>query len=124
MVSVSEPDGVVVLLDLDKNAFKGKHAGKDALTLVRAGKYDAELTLRFLPGITYAYYDADDDGRFEQVLLASPTDPKRVAIAFKLGKGAATLDKSREGNALLDPTQFKGAAQRKLCGEIAAKLFP
>lgn len=124
VLSVSEPDGVVVLVDLDKNAFKGKHAGKDPLKLIQDGKYDAELTLRFLPGIAYAYYDADDDGRFEQVRLASPVDPKRVAIAFKLGKGTATLDPTREGNAMMDPTQFKGAAMQKLCGEIAAKLFP
>lgn len=124
VVSVAEPDGVVVLLDLDKNAFKGKHHGKDPLQLVKDGKYDAELTLRFLPGIAYAYYDVDDDGRFEQVRLASPGDPKHVSIAFKLGKGAAVLDKSRVGKAMLDPEQFKGAAQQKLLTAITAKLFP
>lgn len=123
IVSVFDGESVVILADLDKNAFRGRNAKATPLELVAAGKFDAELTLRFGNGVVWAYYDTNDDGRFEHVAIAGSADTKTVAKAYKLGKSSVDREASREGGPLLDPKQFKGAAEQKLVAELAGVLF-
>jgi len=124
VLSVSDGDGVVILMDLDEDTFAGKNAKKDPLEVVKAGKFDAELAVRFGNGIAWAFYDGNDDGKFDAVFIAAGWDPKRIAIAYKLGKKTAEVDTSRAGGAMLDPKMFKGAKLQKRMAEVASKLFP
>ena len=124
VVSVMEADSVVILADLDKSSFHGKNAKKNPLDLIKAGKFDAELSVRFANGIAIASYDSNDDGKFDQVFIASGWDPKRITLAYKIGKKGVEQDKSKEGGATFDAKNVKGSAQQKFLGEVAAKLFP
>jgi len=123
VISVFDGESVVILVDLDDNAMKGKHAKSTPLELVMAGKFDAELTLRFGSGVVWAYYDANDDGRFDRVAIAGMADMKTVAKAYKLGKSGIERDAAREGGALLDAKQVKGAQEQKLVAELAGLLL-
>lgn len=125
VVSVFDRDSVVVMVDLDKDSFKGKRAKQSALEVVQAGKFDAELTLRFASGAAWAFYDADDDGRFEHIFVAGGGDPRTIVIGYKVGKhGAIERDTARDGKLMLDPSLFKDAARQKLLAEIGKQLFP
>lgn len=124
VVSVYEIEGVVILMDLDKSSFHGKNAKKDPLEVVKAGKFDAEVSVRFANGMAIVSFDSNNDGKFDTIHVASGWDPKRVSLAYKLGKGGAELDKSKEGGATFDPKQMKSAAQGKFLDEVVKKLFP
>jgi S1-C subfamily serine protease len=124
VISVFDGESLVILADLDDDAMKGKHAKSTALELVNAGKFDAELSIRLGNGVVWAYYDTNDDGRFDRVAIASMADRKKVAKAYKLGKSSVERDAAREGGALLDPKQFKGSKEQKLVTELAALFFP
>ncbi len=123
VISVFDGESVVILADLDKNAFRGRNAKQTPLALVTAGKFDAELTLRFGNGVVWAYYDTDDDGRFDHVAIASSAEIKKVVKAYKLGKTSLQPDVAREGGALLDGKLVRGAAQQKVVGELSNVLF-
>lgn len=123
VLSVFDGESVVILADLDQNSLRGKNAKLSAAELVSSGKFDAELTLRFGNGVAWAYYDSNDDGRFDRVAIAGSTDVKKVVKAYKLGKTSVERDAAREGGAMLDAGLFKGAAERKRVDELAAVLF-
>jgi S1-C subfamily serine protease len=123
VISVFDGDSVVILADLDDDAMKGKHAKSTPLELVNAGKFDAELALRIGNGVVWAYYDTNDDGRFDRVAIAGLANMRTVAKAYKLGKSSIERDAAREGGALLDPKQFKGDKAQKLVGELAVLLL-
>lgn len=124
VLSVFDRDAVVVLIDLDDDTFKGKRAKQSPLSVVQAGKFDAEVTLRFANGAVWAYYDADDDGRFEHIFVAGSGEPGKVAIGYKSGKRGVERDAARAGMRLIDPTLFRDNARRKLLEEIAKQLLP
>jgi S1-C subfamily serine protease len=124
VLSIYESDAVVILLDLDKNSFKGKNAKKDPLEVVKAGKFDAEVSLRFANGIALVSFDSNDDGKFDTVFVTSGWDPKRITLAYKLTKKGTEVDKSKEGAATFDAKHVKNAAQAKFLKEVTAKLFP
>ncbi len=124
VLSVSELDGIVILMDLDKSSFTGKNAKKDPLEVVKAGKFDAEVSVRFANGMAIVSFDSNNDGKFDAIRIASGWDPKRVNLAYKLGKNGAELDRSKDGGATFDAKNVKGAAQAKFLGEIVTKLFP
>jgi hypothetical protein len=56
--------------------------------------------------------------------VASSWYPKRITLAYKLGKNGAELDKSKEGGQTFDPKHLKSAALGKALDEIVKKLFP
>ncbi len=123
VVSVFDGESVVILADLDKDSMKGKNAKSSALELVTAGKFDAELSLRFGNGVIWAFYDSNDDGRFDRVAIAGTSNPKTVSQAYKLGKSGIERDTAREGGAMLEGAVFKGAAAQKMVTELSALLF-
>jgi len=124
VLSIYESDAVTILLDLDKNSFKGKNSKKDPLELVKAGKFDAEVSLRFATGLALVSFDSNDDGKFDTVFVTSGWDPKRITLAYKLTKKGAEIDKSKAGGATFDAKHVKNATQAKFLKEVTAKLFP
>ncbi len=122
-VSTLDREAITLLMDLDKNSFKKKSVAKKALVdAVRDGNYDAEFVFRTSGTLAWAYYDANNDGRFERVFVSRPADPRHVGAAFTFDKkGNVTSDPSMVGKDMFQAELFKSKSHRKTFSAVQAK---
>ncbi|MFO7566759.1 MAG: serine protease [Enhygromyxa sp.] len=86
-VHVVELDRVLVFADLDRDTFKPKDMKSVSLTeAVYSGRYDAEFVFVYDGIMAWAYYDSDNDGSFDVVLVSRFGDPLHAEEVFTLGK--------------------------------------
>lgn len=60
----------VVLIDIDRSSSKGMKPGGDIDRMVRSGGFKADLAHVHHKGFEWVYYDTDQDGAFDLVLLS------------------------------------------------------
>lgn len=110
---VVEFDRVMLFADLDRDSFKAKGA-KD-LTIgeaLLAGKYEAEFVYIYDGIMAWAYYDSDNDGSFETVLVSRSGDPVHAEEVYTIGK-ALSWDTPSDKTPMFDSDRFRNKKQRK-----------
>lgn len=113
LVSVLDRESINVLADLDRSSFKGKRSKGKTVDAVRNGKFDAEFIYRQSGNLAWAFYDGNNDGRFERIYISQPGNFLVVGSAFKVDKaGNVTLDSDSKGGKMLAPERFKSKSSR------------
>lgn len=108
-----------VMFDLDQDHFTktGKAAPGDA-------PFDAELAVLFVDGKHYVYYDTDNDGRFDELLV----DERGWGVpnaAWKIeADGTMTKDDVSKWRNDLFASAFKSAELGKRLDRVAPIVFP
>ncbi|MCK5796271.1 MAG: trypsin-like peptidase domain-containing protein [Deltaproteobacteria bacterium] len=109
------------VVDLDQNTL-GDFSTKDSLRKVLQNKkIDAEFSLIYEKRRTWAWYDTDDDGRFDLLLHGAHRPPNIVAEAWTVSAdGKYTPDKTQVGRLLVQPALMKshGEVLRKIASRI------
>lgn len=88
----------VVLVDIDQGSLRSASAGASLDLMVRAGGFKADMAHLHHNGLEWAYYDTDQDGKFDFFLFtASPRDGKsqrafRLDASGKLAPDAGVSD--------------------------------
>ena len=111
---VIEFDRVMLFADLDRNTFKGKETKNMSVDeALRAGKFEAEFIYVYDGLMAWAYYDTDNDGSFETVLVSRSGDPLHAEEVFTLAKDL-TWDTPSDETPMFDSDRFrKSKKQRK-----------
>lgn len=124
-VNVLDREAISLLVDLDRSSFKKKGAGKKrTVELVRDGAYDAEFIYRTSGMLAWAYYDANNDGRFDHVFVSFPGDTRHIAAGFKIDKsGAVTYSPEFTNQDMFQPTLFKSKSHRKTFKDVKSKTI-
>ncbi|PRQ06865.1 S1 family peptidase [Enhygromyxa salina] len=85
-VHVVEFDRIMLFADLDRDSFKGKDRKQLSVEeALHAGSYEAEFVFVYDGIMAWAYYDSDNDGSFDQVLVSRFGDPLHAEEVFTLG---------------------------------------
>lgn len=113
VVQVSDFDHVFILADLDGDSFKGKASKSQVHDAVVDGSYDAEFIYVFNGLLAWSYYDTDDDGSFDLIMVSYGDQPLVVNDRFDLGKQAVRSDTAAQGSAMFEAKHFKGRKMRK-----------
>ena len=109
-----------ILIDVDRNTkFDASKRQPDVEGAVTGGGFDAEFAEFSYAGMTWAFYDTDDDGTFDLVLFTDDIQKTQVQQAFRLNAaGALELDPSAAGGKWVRWQAF----QKKPIGAIFKKL--
>ena len=123
-LSVLDRGGISLVADLDGKSKKKVKTKKEweLLDVVRKGDFEAEFVFRTVGSLAWAYYDSDNDGRFDRVFVSLPGNPGLVGTAFTFDrKGAVTIDTSMVGKPMFQPEVFKNKAHRKALTDVKSK---
>lgn len=107
--------------DLDQDSYPGGKARE-----VKPGQmpFDAEVAILSLPRGTYTWYDRDNDGAFDLVLVDAE-DTGKVKRAFTLKKdGSFEPAEAAVGGDYLDAAHLKDAALKGRLGHLATITQP
>ena len=108
LIAVLQGRGLSIFADLDSNTFKGKSAKLTNLEAVQEGKFDAEFVLHYVRGLSWAFYDRDDNGTFDLILVSDPSAPQNAGSAFEVSRsGKLTRKPDLEGKPMLREELFK-----------------
>lgn len=113
------------LIDLDQNSLRNvPQKAKDLEKRVSDPKFDPEFAYFQRNGLAWAYYDADGKKGYDVVLYSSDPRAGKVDRGFRIdAKGAVTLDPSLKGKALVSPSLFKKAPDKKRIEKLGKELF-
>ncbi len=107
-------DRMSLLVDLDQNQGKRKDAPGDS--------FDAELGLMVLKGVTYVWYDTDDNGKFD-VLLVDKDSNGAPEVAYHIDdQGRLKEDKEILPKHDLSGKFVKDAALHPRLGKVASAI--
>jgi hypothetical protein len=122
--AVIEGSSMTVLADLDSNTFSGKRKSADPTTLVKDDKFDAEFAMRFAPGLAWAYYDRDNDGRFDLILVSEPGLVWQAAAGYAIDKkGKITAASEHAGKSMFQPDLLKNKKLRPSFSQLEKDVF-
>ncbi|HMR75706.1 MAG TPA: serine protease [Polyangiaceae bacterium] len=112
-----------VFVDIDQDSFQGKTL--PPLTEVyEKQRFDAELIYLQVERNSYIWYDTDNDGKMD-VLLVDDGMTGRPRTAYKISnKEELTKDDSLRSGRILRPALFQNAALRPRFDRIANAAFP
>lgn len=123
-LNVLDRQGMSLIADLDGKSKKALKSKKDweLVDAVRGGRFDAEFVFRIAGSLAWAYYDTNNDGTYDRVMVSLPGDPMRVGAAFTFDrKGVVTADTTMVGKPMFQPDAFKNKAHRKALADVKAK---
>jgi hypothetical protein len=78
-------EGMARFYDLDQNTLTAEKSKPDVGALYGKRSFDAEVIFLALNNTSYAWYDTDDDGKFD-VLLLDEGSTGRTSRGFRIGK--------------------------------------
>lgn len=111
-VQVTEATSGTLVADLDGRL--GKKGTTDPVEAMRSGTMDAEFAFRNSYVLSWAYYDTDNDGRFDFVAVSRPFDPLTTSHTFSIDRhGKLSHDASGSGSPMLQPDRFRDKKVRK-----------
>jgi hypothetical protein len=126
VLSVRSHGFTSTLFDLDRSSFQGprRNLSRDLPAALAQGAFDAEFALVSGHDVTYAWYDTDDDGAWDLVLvrLARPEHPA-VAAAYSRSNGALALVPSLAEGPLVRPNAFLRPALRQAMTAQARRIL-
>ena len=113
------------LLDLDGNSPKGRpRQPTDAGQLVRDGKLDAEVAYFHRNGLTWTYYDTNDDGTFDLVLYAAAPNLGTATQAYRIEADQTVLvDPDASEKKLISPSLLTSRGLRARLAAVGRELF-
>jgi hypothetical protein len=113
--------GNAVFFDLDQDS-TGRTSTVDVSDIVQRKAFDAELVILQVDGAGYAWYDLDNDGRYDVLLLDGDGDG-RIETEYPMAADETLLTRAAGTGKIAEPTRF---ADRRLSDRLAAigeKLF-
>jgi S1-C subfamily serine protease len=120
VAEVTEDSQELVLVDIDRSSVKGKKNQAETAKLVRAGKFDAEFVFMRSAGMAWAFYDTDDDGSFDLVLV-SPTGSSTPRRGFKVA--GKKLESTDPGPKMVQWGRFDDEKLQKKFSKIATEVW-
>lgn len=122
--AVLDNTGMTVLVDLDSNTFTGKKKKLDPTTAVKEDKFDAEFSMRWTPGLAWAWYDRDNDGSFDLVLVSEPGYVWQAAVAYTIDKkGRIAEAPEHAGKSMFQPDLLKNKKLRPALTQLERDVF-
>ena len=122
--AVMDRASMTVLADLDKNTFTGKRKKMSPRDAVGEDKFDAEFAMRYAPGLAWAYYDRNNDGRFDVIFVSQPGYRWAIAAAYTIdAKGKVKEMKDKAGKTMFDAELFKNKKLRKAFKTLETDVF-
>jgi hypothetical protein len=122
--TVIDRSGVTVLADLDRSTFTGKRKSMDPTTAVKQDKLDAEFAMRYAPGLAWAFYDRDNDGRIDLILVSEPGYLWQVAAGYTVDKkGKVTEAPEHAGKSMLQPELLENKKLRPTLSQLEKDVF-
>ncbi len=105
-VAVADSGRAMIFLDLDKNTFKKKaNKGRSLDDVMRDGAYDAEFVFMFDGALGWSFYDADNNGSFEQIWVSASPVPQLPRHKYTLGASVVREDPPA-GTTMFEPSVF------------------
>jgi len=122
-VSLEADDAMSLLLDVDRDSFKGlRNPPDDVNDFVAKGKFKAEIAFIDRADARWALYDTDHDGHLDLALFV-PKGATEVKQAFRIDKkGKLTPDARAAGGRLLRWSVLPKAMQEN-AKKLLAELF-
>ncbi len=113
----------VSLFDLDQDSF-GDGAPPPVDQVVLEKGFDAEVAFFQSADKVYAWYDLDNDGAFDRLLVGSAMSAGKAAAAYALADGVLTKDEAAKGAALVDLAAFADPGMKGRFQRIGELTFP
>jgi S1-C subfamily serine protease len=98
------------MLDLDQDSFAKVERLPDVREVIKGRAFDAEMTFLEAAGQLYAWFDRDNDGKHDTLLVARKNRPSRVEGYSVDSGGVIKRDASLDGKYLARPALFADAA--------------
>jgi hypothetical protein len=122
--AVIDNAGMTVLADLDTNTFTGKRKSLDPAKAVKEDKFDAEFAMRWAPGLAWAFYDRDNDGSFDLILVSEPGFVWQAAAGYAIDKkGRVTEATEHAGKSMFQPELLKNKKLRPALSQLEKDVF-
>ncbi len=113
-----------VFMDLDQNSYKGKSALPDLADTYKKHDFDAEAVYLRVGRRSLVWYDTDNDGKYD-VLLVDQGTTGRASAAFRIDKdGALKKDDSLISGRVIRMSLMKDPALRERLQRVALAAFP
>ncbi|NUQ73588.1 MAG: trypsin-like peptidase domain-containing protein [Polyangiaceae bacterium] len=116
----------IVMIDIDRSSSKGMKAGGDIDRMVRSGGFKADVAHVHHKGFEWVYYDTDQDGAFDLVLLTGSPRNGQSERALRLSaSGKLEIDAKAGAGPLIRHSVFAkkdlGTQFKKLAKELFAE---
>lgn len=121
----SRQRAMAYFLDLDQDSFKGQTAVPEVKEVVEKRSFDAEMIFLAHGGYLHAWYDTDNDGKQDVLLVASDSYGARKKVtAFRIdAAGKLTKDAALAVGALIRPKLFSDAAMAQRLLKVSGRIF-
>jgi S1-C subfamily serine protease len=126
VIQSSQPQTSIVLIDIDQSSSRGIKSDADIDRMVRSGGFKADVAHVHHRGFEWVYYDTDQDGKFDLVLLASAPRTGQSERALRLNASdKLDVDATTGTGALIRHSVFTkkdtGAQFKKIAKELFAE---
>ena len=113
------------LLDLDGNSLKSRpRQSAEVGQWIREGKLDAEVAYFHRNGLTWTYYDTNDDGTFDLVLYSAQPSLGVASRAYRIEKDQTVLfDPNASEKKLISPSLLGTQRVRARLADVGRRLF-
>lgn len=114
------------LIDLDGSSRLLLSKPKDDIDIrevVTSGKFDPEFAYFQRNGMAWAFYDRNDDKRYDTVLVATDIHKPEVVAAFEIVEGIAHYAPNLVGGALIRPSLLRNPRMKSTLEKLGAELF-
>jgi S1-C subfamily serine protease len=120
-VAVVDGGRAMVFVDLDKDSFKGKDADKLVMHAIRDGTFDAEFVFMFDGAQSWSYYDANNDGKFEEIWVGVAPAAHQPRHKYKIGETVTREDPPAKVT-MFEPSVFKKGRLRKTFKQLRSEI--
>lgn len=120
-VAVVDAGRAMVFVDLDQDTFKGKNADRAIAKVVNDGSFDAEFVFVFDGALSWSYYDANNDGTFEEVWVGVAPGAHKPRHKFKVGSTVTREDPPADVT-MFEPSVFKNRRLKKAFTKLRKEI--
>lgn len=119
----SRKQAMAYFLDLDQDSFEGQKAGPAVDEVVKKRSFDAELIFLAQGSYLHAWYDTDNDGR-QDVLIVADAVTQKPTVGYRIGgAGDFTKDKTLSAGKLIRPDLFGDPAIVRRLEKVGSRVF-
>ncbi len=113
-----------VFMDLDQNSYKGQTKLPDLADTYKNRDFDAEVVYLQLEGRSLVWYDTDNDGKYD-VLLVDQGTTGRASAAYRIdSSGALKKDDALISGRVIRMSLMKDVSLRQRLQRVASAAFP
>jgi hypothetical protein len=124
VVSLSGYGSDGYLLDLDRSSgLFGKVGDIDIDKKVKDGKFDAEFAYFQRNGLAWAFYDTDNDKKYDVVLVSTNLASGKVAAAYRIKDDVVTYEEGLLSGAFIRPSLMKKGNLKTRLRAVGPELF-